>query len=76
MFITQLGLKFWHTFQLRAEVHFHKAVNMKSLSKFKDFSPDTEVTKQEQVIEKLDKPIMLILGQIMLSKDPETHNIV
>ena len=45
---------------------------MKSL-KIQAFSPDTEVMEQEQVIEMLDKLIMLNRGQIMLSK---SHNIV
>ena len=40
---------------------------MKSL-KIQAFSPDTEVMEQEQVIEMLDKLIMLNRGQIMLSK--------
>ena len=57
-------------------VQFYKAVNMKSSLKFKAFSPDSGVIEQEQVIEMLDKPIMLNPGQIMLSKDPESHNTV
>ena len=59
--MSQLGLKFRHVFQLRTEVQFYKAVNMKSSLKFKAISPDTKVTEQEQVIEMLDKPIMLVV---------------
>ena len=51
------------------------AVDTKSL-KFKAFSPDTEVIEQELVIEILDKPVILNQGQIMLSKVPESHNMV
>ena len=51
-----------------AEVQFYKAVNTKSSLKIQAFSPDTEVIEQEQVIEMLDKLIMLNRGQIMLSK--------
>ena len=41
---------------------------MKSSLKIQTFSPDTEATEQEQVIEMLDKLIILNRGQIMLSK--------
>ena len=41
--MSQLGLKFRHVFQLRTEVQFYKAVNVKSSLKLKAFSPDTEV---------------------------------
>ena len=58
------------------EDQFYKAVNTKSSLKFKAFSSDTEVIESEQVIEMLNKPIMLNRGQIMLSKVPESHNIV
>ena len=74
--ITQLGLKFRHNCLLRAKVQFYKTVGAKSSLKFEVFSPDTEVIEQEQVIEMLDKPITLNKGQIMLSKVPESHNIV
>ena len=66
-FTSQPGLKCRYVFQLRTEVQFYKVVNVKSL-KNKAFSPDTEVIKQEKVIEMLDKLIMLNCGQIMLSK--------
>ena len=66
-FISQFGLKFRYVFQLRSEIQFYKAINMKCL-KIKAFSPDTEVIIKEQVIEMLDKLIMLNHGQIMLSK--------
>ena len=65
LFISQLGLKFTYVFQLITEVHFYKAVNMKSSLKIKAFSPDTEFIEQKQVI---DKPIMINHSQIMLSK--------
>ena len=45
---------------------------MKFSLNFKTFSPDTEVIEQEQVIDMLDKPIMLNHCQIA----PEYHNIV
>ena len=46
--------------------------------KFKSFSPVTEVIEWEQVIkiDVTDKPIMLNHGQIMLSKVPDTNNIL
>ena len=54
-------LKFRHVFQLRTKVQFYKT-----------FSPYTEVIEPEQVIE-MNK---LNCGQIMLSKVPESHNIM
>ena len=60
--ISQLGLKFRYVFQLRTEAQFYKAVNTKSSLKIQAFSPDTEVIGQEQVIEMLDKIIMLNPG--------------
>ena len=49
---------------------------MKSSLQFKAFSPDTEVIEWEYVIVMLDKQIMLNQDQIMLSKVPESNNIV
>ena len=74
--VSQLGLKFRDVYQLRTEVQFYKAVNMKFSLKFKAFTADTEAIEWEQVIDKLDKPITLNRGQIMLSRDPESHNIL
>ena len=62
------GLKIMTPRQMIARLEFYKAVNMKSSLKIKAFSPDTEVIEQEQVIEMLNKPIMLNRGQIMLLK--------
>lgn len=76
LFINPLGLKSRHVCQLRSGVQFYKAVDGKSSLKFKHFSPDTEVTEQDQVIEIFDKPIMLKCGQTMLSKVSESHNIL
>ena len=74
--VSQLGLKFRNVLQLRTEVQFYKAVNMKSSLKFKAFTADTEAIEWEQVIDKLDKSITLNRGQIMLSRNPESHNIL
>ena len=76
MCISQLGLTFRHVFQLKTDVQFHKAFDTKSYLKFKAFSHDTEVIEQEQVIEMLSKPVMLNHDQTMLSKVPESRNIV
>ena len=43
---------------------------MISSLQFEAFSPDTEDIEWEQVIEMLDKSIMLKQGRIMLSKVP------
>ena len=43
-------------------------IKKKSALKIQAFSPDTEVIEQEQVIEMLDKLIMLNRSQIILSK--------
>ena len=61
---------------LELGIQFYKAVDTKSSLKFKTFPPDTEVNEQEQVIEMLDKPIMLNQHQIMLSKVQEAHHVV
>ena len=74
--MSQLGLKFSHVCQLRTAFQFYRVVDTNSSLKFKAFSPDTEVTEQEYVIEILDKPIQVNQGQIMLSKVPESHKIV
>ena len=57
------------------EVQSYKAVDLKSCLNSKP-SPNTEVIEQEQVIEMLDKPIMVNHGQIMLSRVSETHKTV
>ena len=72
----QLGLKFRHVCQLRTEIQFYKVVDTKSSLKLKVFALDTEVLEREQVIEMLDKPIMLNRGQITLPKVLESHNIL
>ena len=57
-----------HILQLRTKVQIYKAVDTKCSLIFKAFSSDTEATEQEEVIEMLNKSILLYYGQIMLSK--------